>query len=344
MGKRLLLAALGVAGASAGCSMLGAQVPKCSDTETLDLVRQIIAEDVGAVGTNKLSNETLRLWLNIELPHATSLEENIKKYTCEATMVIKAGSGKGHRTQISYTSQLDDSDKHLVHAITFVGQDRAMLIQALEAALTANSTDAAVPQKVAVSDVVDPAMAAANVADLAVAADAGQVAALNESAENTPEQVAANEAIRDRIFSGNGEGGTPKFTDYPVAEVYSGPAAKLDTSSEEARTFRTRLSTALAEDPVDFAGEYVSAGWGCGTSCGYTTFVNKRTGQVIKSGLGGELGPRVRKHLPSSELLIAEGGEFDDDFNSSGNYAFFFRLQNDELQLIAKVPVPEEIY
>lgn len=346
MGKRVLgLSALVLASVSTGCSLLGAQVPKCSDTETLDLVRQIIAQDVGAEGANRLTNETLRLWLNIDLPHATSLEENIKKYTCEATMVIKDGSGGRHKTQIAYTSQLDDNDEHLVHATTFVGQDRAMLIKALETALAASSKSAPVVQDTpTTTEVQDPAVAAAEAATAAMAADAAQTAELAEPVENTPEQVAANEAIRERIFSGNGEAGTPKFTDYPVAQIYAGPAAKLDTSSEEARTFKTRISTALSGEPVDFAGEYVSASWGCGTSCGYTTFVNKRTGQVIKSGLGGEFGPRVRKFLPNSNLLIAEGGEVDDDYNSTGNYAFFYRLQDDEFQLITKVPVPEEIY
>jgi len=309
------------------------------------LVRQIIAEDVGAVGANKISNETLRLWLSIDLPHATSLEENIKKYTCEATMVIKDGSSGGHKTQIAYTSQLDDNDEHLVHAATFGGQDRVMLIQALEAALKASSKMAPAAQVAApASEVEDPAMAAAHAAEVAMAVDAAQTEGLTEPVENTPEQVAANKAIRDRLFSGDGEGGTPKFTDYPVTQVYSGSAAKLDTSGEEARTFKTRISAALSNDPVDFAGEYVSASWGCGTSCGYMTFVNKRTGQVIKSGLGGELGPRVQKFLPDSELLIAEGGEIDDDYNSTGNYAFFYRLQSDEFVLITKVPVPEEIY
>ena len=347
MGKRLLgVAVIVAAGVSAGCSMFGAQVPKCSDTDTLDLVRQIIAEDVGAVGANKLTNETLRLWLNIDLPHASSLEENIKKYTCQATMVIKDGDGGRHKTQISYTSQLDDNDEHLVHATTFVGEDRAKLIQALEKALAESSTRSpGVAQSTATApDVMDPAMAAAEAATAAMAADAALTAGVNEPAANTPEQVDENEAIRNRAFSGVGEGGTPKFTDYPVADIYSGPAAKLDTSSEEARTFKTRISTALSGDPVDFAGEYVSASWGCGTSCGYTTFVNKRTGQVIKGGLGGEMGPRVKKFMPDSELLIAEGGEVDDDYNSTGNYAFFYRLVNDEFQLITKVPVPEEIY
>ncbi|MGH8053326.1 MAG: hypothetical protein ACREP4_05335 [Stenotrophomonas sp.] len=337
MGKRLIsVAATAAIGVSAGCSMLSPQIPKCSDTDTLNLVREIIAESLGATGPNSIPVQTLTSVLNIELPHATSLEENIKKYSCEANLLVNNGAGNQSKLVLSYTSQLDDEDRHLVHVAGFNQFDQITLAGALAAALQAQR-----PQAPAnVSSETDSALASAN----AITAETAQTSGLAEPIENTPEQVAANEAIRERFFSGNGEGGTPKFTDYPVADIYSGSTATLDTSSEEARTFRTRISDALSRNPVDFAGEYTSASWGCGTSCSYTTFVNKRTGQVIKSGLGGELGPRVRKFVPDSDLLIAEGGEVDDDYNSTGNYAFFYRLQNDEFQLITKVPVPEEIY
>lgn len=341
MGKRLIgVAAVLVAGVATGCSMLGPQVPKCSDEETLDLVRQIMSEQFGFTGTNEIPIETLRRVLSIELPHATSLEENIKKYTCEATLHVKKPSGDT-TIPITYTSQLDDNDQHLVHGGGFNQLDLLVMTGALKEAIQAQQQQQA---KTEAPVVEDPSLAAANAADAALAADAAQTAGLTEEVANTPEQVAENAAIRNRIFSGTGEDGTPKFTDFPVVEIYAGPTAKLDTSSEEARTFKTRISEALSKDPVDFAGEYTSAGWGCGTMCGYTTFVSKRTGQIIKSGLGGEMGPRVVNFVPNSEMVIAEGGEVDDDFNSTGNYAFFYRLQNNELVLIKQVPVPKEIY
>lgn len=341
MGKKLIgVAAVLVAAVSAGCSLMGAQVPKCSDEATLDLVRQIMSEQFGFTGANEIPIETLRRVISIELPHATSLEENIKKYTCEATLHVTKPSGDT-TIPITYTSQLDDNDQHLVHGGGFNQLDLLVMTGALKEAIQAQSQQQA---KTEAPVVEDPSLATANAEDAAILAATEMVAPAVEEPANTPEQVAENAAIRERIFSGTGEHGTPKFTDFPVAEIYSGPTAKLDTSSEEAKTFKTRISTALAGDPVDFAGEYTSAGWGCGTMCGYTTFVSKRTGQIIKSGLGGELGPRVVKFLPDSEMVIAEGGEVDDNYNSTGNYAFFYRLQNEELVLIKRVSVPEEIY
>ena len=338
MGKLAVgMAAVLVAGVSVGCSLLGPQVPKCSDDETLDLVRQIIADSVGASGNNEIPIEVLRNALKIELPHATSLEENIKKYTCKANLVIAVGGGQ-QKMEIEFTSQLDDKDQHLVHAGGMTGNDQLLLLSAVSQALRASQEQAAT-QSIAPASTVEP-----SAQDAAILAAAEMVAPAIEEPAATPEQIAEVTAIRERLFSGAGENGTPKFTDYPVAELYSGPTAKLDTSSEEARTFRTRISESLAKYPVDFAGEYTSAGWGCGTMCGYTTFVSKRTGKIIKGGLGGEFGPDIVKFLPDSEMVIAEGGEVDDDFNSTGNFAFFYRLQNDELVLITKVPVPEEIF
>lgn len=338
--KLITMATLIIASASTGCSVLETQVPKCSDQETLGLVRQIIAESVGATGENSISAATLKSALTIELPHATSLEENIKKYSCEATLQITDATGTRSKIVINYTSQLDDDNQHLVHAGGMSQFDQYFVANALKAALKAETQPTPDIQSTTAASTtnVDPAT------DAAIKSNENQSQDSTEFVENTPNEVADNEAIRNKIFNGTGESGTPKFTDYPVDGIYSGPIAALDKSTEEARTFRTRLSEALAQGPIDFAGEYTSAGWGCGTMCSYTTFINRRTGQIIKQGLGGELGPKAVKFLPNSEMLIAEGGEVDDNYNSTGNYAFFYRLSNGELQLIAKVPVPEEIY
>lgn len=321
----------------AGCSVVESQVPKCSDQDTLDLVRQIIAQSSGLTNGRSIPTKTLRSALEIEYPHAISLEENIKKYTCEAGLRVKGSDGSQGKTNIQYSSQLDDDDQHLVQVQGFTGIDQVMLSAAIGAILHVQKQPAAAAES-------SPVVAPAQITNEGVATEMPSSEDFETQAEHSPEQVAENNAIREEIFSGAGKNGTPRFSDYPAVELYTGPAAALDKSSEEARSFQTRLSNALAENPVDFAGEYVTAGWGCGTSCSYVTFVNKRTGQVIKEGLGGEMGPNIVNYLPSSEMVIAEGAEVDDDFNSTGNYAFFYRLSNGELQFITKVPVPEEIY
>lgn len=98
---------------------------------------------------------------------------------------------------------------------------------------------------------------------------ATQVEAMQTSAPDTTDtassigptaaQVAENARIREAIF--NGEGGNPRFADYPVTKIYSGPTASLDLSDPRARMFRTRLSAALKDGEVGFAGEYTLVGW-----------------------------------------------------------------------------------
>lgn len=336
MGKfGLGLATVLVASVSAGCSLFGAKVPKCSDDQTLDLVRQILAEGTGAAGANELPIETLRAWLLIELPHATSLEENIKKYTCEATLIIKDGDRGKHRASVSYTTQLDDNNDHLVQAGGLAGYDMVALVKAIDMAIAKRHQAAEVAA-------VNPASAPEIAPEVAMATDAEQSA--TTPAGNTPEQVAANNLIRAQALSGTGEGGTPSFADYPVDEVFTGPSAPLDMRSEDAKMYETRLSDALSEGTINFAGKYISAGWGCGTGCAYLTFVNKINGQVISSGIGGEGGPRVVNFLPNSRLLIAEGPDGDDNFSQPGHFAYYYEMKDSELVLISKRPIPQEIF
>lgn len=136
----------------------------------------------------------------------------------------------------------------------------------------------------------------------------------------------------------------PKFKDYPVNTVYNGAPAPL-VMTETAKTFKTRLREALQGKPV-FAGEYVQATWGCGTSCGMTTFVNKRTGRVAEDSFGGEFGPYVTDYKLNSRLLVAEGAIMDKDMQDTGKYAVYFYLmqKNGQFKLLEKrlIPRPED--
>lgn len=129
----------------------------------------------------------------------------------------------------------------------------------------------------------------------------------------------------------------PKFSDYPVEQSYIGKPANLRLNNETAKDFRTRLRESLLNDPV-FAGEYVLASWGCGIQCVQTTFVNKRTGQVI-DGFGGESGETIDSFRLNSRLLVTQGYEYNDEGEQIGYFAFFYILKNEKFILIKKIEI-----
>jgi hypothetical protein len=70
----------------------------------------------------------------------------------------------------------------------------------------------------------------------------------------------------------------PKFAQYP-APVYFGPVGRLDLSSPESFAYRTRLRAA-SQGPVNFAGHFQIATWGCGAGCVTGAMVDAFTGHV----------------------------------------------------------------
>lgn len=69
----------------------------------------------------------------------------------------------------------------------------------------------------------------------------------------------------------------PKFSDY-FANEYSGSTAKLALTKDD-MLFRTRLRYAH-EEPINFAGEYSLALWGCGADCLMGAAISKKTGEI----------------------------------------------------------------
>ncbi|MDD2722364.1 MAG: hypothetical protein PHH47_13765 [Gallionella sp.] len=88
-----------------GCSK---EPPKCSDDETSSLVRKIILEKLG--GSEELTEKEIRENLKIELPRATGFDEKIRKYSCEGKLI----AGNSYQLPITYESQLDDQNQHIV--------------------------------------------------------------------------------------------------------------------------------------------------------------------------------------------------------------------------------------
>lgn len=88
---------------AAGCTL---EPPKCSDDSTLDLVRKILLNKMDL----SLSDTEMRSILKFEYPRATAIDEKIKKLSCESKLI----AGDSIELPITYESQLDDQNHHLV--------------------------------------------------------------------------------------------------------------------------------------------------------------------------------------------------------------------------------------
>ena len=82
--------------------------PKCSDEATFSLVRKIIVDQIG--GSEGITEKELSENLKFEFARASAYDEKIKKLSCEAKLV----SGGKYELPITYESQLDDSNDHIV--------------------------------------------------------------------------------------------------------------------------------------------------------------------------------------------------------------------------------------
>jgi hypothetical protein len=114
-----------------------------------------------------------------------------------------------------------------------------------------------------------------------------------------------------------GQQTAPQFKDFP-ASIYNGPIGRLNLSSPDVYMFRTRLRAASVQ-PVNFAGHYQLALWGCGADCA--------TGAVIDALSGkATLLPSVNAHgmdtavqnfqsiaFRSDSWLVVLNGQINDD-------------------------------
>ena len=128
---------------------------------------------------------------------------------------------------------------------------------------------------------------------------------------------------------------TPRYTDYPVKEIYKGRPAPVRIDSRRARMFRTRLREDAREGP-NFAGHYTVVFWGCGTGCAQLAVVDARTGKVFWPSLEymdipdreGDPGYRL-----DSRLLIITQANYDVRQSFT---AYFYLIDNNGLRLIRR--------
>ena len=94
----------------------------------------------------------------------------------------------------------------------------------------------------------------------------------------------------------------PTFDDFRVEPNFAGPATPVDLSSyPQGRMYRTRLREAAGRPP-DFAGHYVVAEWGYGTSCGVHKLIDLATGKIFDAPTTG----RGFLHRVDSALVIQD--------------------------------------
>ena len=131
----------------------------------------------------------------------------------------------------------------------------------------------------------------------------------------------------------------PKFGDYS-SEIYSGQRAKVNLITDFDKNFKTRIRKTQAE-PINFAGEYILATWGCGMDCLMGVAVSARTGQVIE--LPGtaccwkSAGEKII-FKKNSRLLVLAGL-----INETGQHgAHFYELKNNEFFHVKTIPVKED--
>jgi len=82
--------------------------PKCSDDDTFSLVRKLVLDKLG--GGEGLSEKEIKDNMKIEFARASAFDEKIKKFSCEAKLTV----GGMYELPITYESQLDDKNQHIV--------------------------------------------------------------------------------------------------------------------------------------------------------------------------------------------------------------------------------------
>jgi hypothetical protein len=108
---------------------------------------------------------------------------------------------------------------------------------------------------------------------------------------------------------------TPSFAAYKVKVGSKVSKQPNLATNKNARMYRTNLRNA-AKDGVNFAGHFVLATWGCGTSCMESGIIDARTGKVffpeVLQGVGAGFcdlpdETETLDYKPDSRLLILSG-------------------------------------
>lgn len=138
----------------------------------------------------------------------------------------------------------------------------------------------------------------------------------------------------------------PKFSDFPVAEVYRGAPTAPVLRTRLARLYRTTIREAAKGGP-NFAGHYTIALWGCGSDCWGMALVDQINGDVFGGPAEVVSAPPAPEHPGApqsrgpmfqidSRLLVIHGcpGEAD-----CGLY--YYEWTGARFKLLRKLPATE---
>lgn len=95
----------------------------------------------------------------------------------------------------------------------------------------------------------------------------------------------------------------PQFENYEVKDLdwYSGQASSVRFSNNNIDQLHQTMIRRAVSRGVNFAGKYVIAEWGCGSSCQKYAIVNAKTGKVVVDDLESSYGADYQKN---SILLV----------------------------------------
>ncbi|SAK95648.1 hypothetical protein AWB78_05351 [Caballeronia calidae] len=131
---------------------------------------------------------------------------------------------------------------------------------------------------------------------------------------------------------GRAQDAAPGFADYPSVVEAARRPLKLRLTTSESRRYATQLTEA-ANAPVDFAGHYILAEWGCGASCVMAAAIDAKTGKVIMLPFTVSDWPlditEPLVHRKDSSLLIVHGSR-----NEQGRGVYYYRFDGTAFRLI----------
>lgn len=120
-----------------GCSQ---EPPKCSDENTLSLVKQIVSEQAYI---DNITDTEVNEVFKIDYPRASQYDEKIKKYTCDAKLMFAE-----YELPIVYESQLDDRNEHIVSVDGIAPADLLLIKQKITEELSNKRAKSAKPATV----------------------------------------------------------------------------------------------------------------------------------------------------------------------------------------------------
>ena len=117
--------------------------PKCSKESTVLTLKRLLIENYKGDSANFTEND-IQYMLNkikVELPVPESYDDKIKKYSCNAKIVLQGE--RQYEFPIKYTSQLDDNKQHIVSARLEFRLDSMVtsLAEDLKASITNNNLE-----------------------------------------------------------------------------------------------------------------------------------------------------------------------------------------------------------